>query len=87
MKKEIKLGDLAQDQITKFKGIVVCISIWLNGCKRITIQPQEMKDGRPTESGTFDEEQVVVVKSGVIPGPESQHGGPSITPVQRKDPK
>jgi len=83
---QIKLGDRVKDTVTGFVGIVTCISDWLNGCRRLTIQPEETRDGRPLDAFTFDAEQIKLVKVGAVPGPESEHGGPSIPPVQRKDP-
>ena len=34
------LGDEVKDTITGFKGIVVARTEWLNGCARVTVQPQ-----------------------------------------------
>lgn len=58
---KIKLGCEAQDAITCYTGVVVCISEWLNGCKRVTIQTKELHDGKPIESQTFDIEQLELV--------------------------
>lgn len=60
----IKLGDKVKDKITGFSGIAICRSQWLTGCARFTVQPQEMKDGKPVDAQTFDETQLLVVKSG-----------------------
>ena len=87
MKKEITLGSKSKDTISGFTGIVVCISKWLNGCTRITIQPQELKDGKPLENLTFDVVQVEVVEEKAAPAPEKTLGGPSITPTRSADPK
>lgn len=82
----LKLGDKARDKISGFSGIVVAITEWLNGCLRITIQPQELKDGKPIDNHTFDAEQVEVVEP-VNVAPSKPHGGPSIAPVRSADPK
>lgn len=58
---EIKCGDEAKDMITGFSGVVVAVTTWLHGCRRITIQPRELKDGKRVESDTFDEMQVEVI--------------------------
>lgn len=64
MKPAVKLGDEAKDTVTGFKGIAVAITTWLNGCQRITLQPQKVqKDGKVSESATFDIEQIVVLKA------------------------
>ena len=58
----IEPGDKVKDPITGFKGIVVACTDWLNGCVRITVQPQAMREGKPIEPQTFDELQLRVVK-------------------------
>ena len=79
---EIQLGDEAKDTITGYKGVVVCVGQWLHGCKRLTIQPQGLKDGKPHEALTFDLPQLVLVKSnGHIPNVSK--GGPRPEPVRR----
>jgi len=54
----VNLGDIAEDIVTGFKGTVVAVTNWLNGCQRVTLQPNELKDGKPVESYTFDVEQI-----------------------------
>lgn len=83
-----QFGDEAIDTITSFTGIVIGITEWLNGCRRIGIQPQTLdKDGKPPEVQWFDEQQVGVLWAGKIvrqrptSAHEQQPGGP------RKDPK
>lgn len=85
MDAEIKLGDTASDTITGFEGVVVARTEWLNGCIRITIQPRELKDGKPIESHTFDVQQVALVqaKPRAI---EKRSGGPQPEPTRAKDP-
>lgn len=81
----LKLGDVAKDSITGFTGVIVCISEWLNGCRRLSLQPQQLDDGKMLEAHTFDAEQIVRVEAGVDTPPEP-HGGPSIAPVRQADP-
>lgn len=84
MKKEtnIKLGDKAKDRITGLTGIVTSRHEFLNGCVRMGIQPQELKDGKPVESSVFDVEQLELVTEKVEkkgkPG-----GGPMPDPPSR----
>lgn len=61
---KIELGDLVQDQVTKFKGIAVVRATYLTGCSRITIQPQ-LKKGKEelVECETFDEPGIKVIKA------------------------
>ena len=81
----LKLGDKARDRISGFKGVVVAITEWLNGCQRITIQPEELKDGEPVENYTFDAEQIEVVSVQQVDY-ASKAGGPSIAPTRAADP-
>lgn len=81
----IYLGCEAKDTITGYVGIVVCISDWLNGCRRVTIQAKELKGGIPLENQTFDVEQVNLVSSG-LQTQASPTGGPSIRPTRNADP-
>lgn len=55
---KLKLGQKARDTITGFTGVCVARTEWLYGCVRWTVQPQELKDGKPIESQTFDEPQL-----------------------------
>ena len=47
--KKIDLGDVAKDTITGFEGVVVAQSKWLHGCVRMTLQPRELKEGKPLD--------------------------------------
>lgn len=60
----VELGDLAKDKVSGFEGIVVADTLWLHGCRRLTIQPNKCdKDGNPIQPVGFDEPQVQLVKS------------------------
>lgn len=61
MTKKIELGDVARDTVTGFEGVVVAKTKWLHGCVRFSLQPQALKDGKPIESCSFDEPQLVLV--------------------------
>jgi len=86
---EIKLGDKGRDKISGFEGIVTVISDWLNGCRRVTLTPQTLKDGKPIDSHTFDVQQVELIGSEVIPAGQTtkRPGGPSLPPQQDPDPR
>jgi hypothetical protein len=62
----INLGDRVKDRITGLAGIAIGITGWLYGCRRVTIQPEEAKDGRPADTFTVDEPQLDLVEAGVI---------------------
>lgn len=93
MKEKIELGDRAKDTISGFTGIVVAITHWLNGCVRITLGAETLKDGCPVANYTCDEQQVVVIQKGARPAAETtaavapaKPGGPSISPTRAADP-
>ena len=65
----IELGDRVQDKISGLKGIIVAITNWLYGCTRVIIQPEESKDGKPSENYTIDEPQCKLLKKAVIEQP------------------
>lgn len=71
-----QLGDLVKDTVTGFRGIVICRALWLNGCARLTVQPQTVKDGKPVESQCFDDLQLEVLKVGVVPSPNREEVAP-----------
>lgn len=57
----IELGTKVRDRVSGVQGIAVARTEWLNGCTRVTVQPQELKDGQPVETTTVDEPQLEVV--------------------------
>jgi len=86
----VNLGDKVEDRITGLEGIAIGITTWLYGCRRITVQPQEAKDGRPADAFVVDEPQLEVIEAGVIapyetpPAPLPRHG-PRPDAQQRTD--
>lgn len=81
---DVTLGDEAKDMITGLTGVVVAITDWLNGCQRISIQPRELKDGKPVDNSCFDVEQVEIVRS-VRPLAVQHTGGPHETARRQAD--
>lgn len=79
--KKIELGDEAKDIITGFQGVVICISKWLHGCVRVTLQPKELRDGKPVDSHTFDLPQLTLVQEKVAETTDDT-GGPRAEPVR-----
>lgn len=71
--------------VTGFVGIAIGRTEWLNGCARITVQPEKLKDGKPLETGCFDEPQLVLVKSAQVPLGRRDTGGPIPPPQRRQD--
>lgn len=55
---KIELGDLVKDELSKFKGIVNAIHIYLHGCVRMTVVTTD----KEPKSMTFDLPQLILVK-------------------------
>lgn len=68
----VNVGDKVRDNITGIEGICIARTVWINGCVRICIQPQEAKDGKPVEATTLDEPQLTVIQRQAIK-PEPEH--------------
>lgn len=67
----VRIGDKVKDKVTGLQGIAIARTVWLNGCVRIVVQPQEFKDGKPVDTSAFDEPQLEVVLAGAMtPEPE-----------------
>lgn len=62
----INVGDRVRDRITGMMGIVIARTEWRYGCIRLTVQPGELKDGRPVDGYQLDEPQCEVVAAAVI---------------------
>ena len=81
----IKLGDTARDTLTGLTGAVVARHEYLNGCVRLSLQPNKLKDGKPVDWSVFDIEQIELVKAAkprrVLPS-----GGPHDEPVRPSAP-
>lgn len=62
---KFNLGDVVQDSITKYEGVVTSQTRWLNGCVTYHVQSMELsKDGTPQKLVGFDEPQLVFVSAG-----------------------
>ena len=74
-------GEEVIDTVSGFTGIIDCVSIWLNGCRRYSIQPK-MKEGetvRP-DSIWIDEESIKKLSDGVKKTIKpTKTGGPSFS--------
>lgn len=81
----LKLGDKVKDTVTGFTGIIIARHEYLNGCIRLSVQPDKLKDAKPIEALTFDIEQIALIKAG-------QHkqlartGGPEKEPARASVP-
>ncbi len=100
-KKIIEQGDKVKDTVTGFTGIVNGICYYLQGCRHIQIQPQELYEGKPVKAIWFDEPQLKIIKKSVVkplnteepiyyPEAETKQptGGPMLsTPTRQSNPK
>ena len=84
----INLGDKVRDSISGYEGIVIGITEWLHGCRRIGIKPMKLdKDGKPLEIEWIDEPQCVLVEEQKhAPTEEAENGGPRDAPTRNVDP-
>lgn len=83
----IELGSKVKDTVTGLVGIATARTEWLNGCARVTIQPQELKDGRPVEGYTVDEPQIEVLEVAAVKRGPTDTGGPIPEPSRNPDPQ
>lgn len=77
----VDLGDEVRDTITGFEGVVVGITKWLHGCRRITVQPRTVRDGKVLDTATFDEPQIEVLKQASV-ATTGNTGGPTPEPTR-----
>lgn len=84
---KVQLGDRVKHHITGFVGIAHCISFWLNGCARVTIQPEGLEKGKAKDTYTVDDIELVVVKKAAFKSADARdNGGPRPEPARRRDP-
>lgn len=68
---EIKIGDVAKDELTGFEGLVIGRSRYLSNCDRLTLQPRSLdKDGKPQATNSFDITHCALVQAGAVPVPD-----------------
>jgi hypothetical protein len=53
-----KNGEFVKDKISGLEGVVVAVTVWYNGCIRYAVQPRDVKDGKPVDAWSLDEEQL-----------------------------
>lgn len=81
----IHLGDEVKDTITGFQGIAIGVTEWLHGCRRVTVQPRKLNDGKVADTYTFDEPQLAFVRVAVV-GTTDVTVGPIPTPTRAATP-
>jgi len=78
---EFDNGDEVKDKVSDFTGIIDCSALWLNGCRRYSIQPK-MKKGETTKPDSIwiDEETLEKMSDGVNKAIKPKKtGGPSFS--------
>ena len=78
---------LPQTVTYNFSGTVTGITAYLNGCRRVIVQPRVGKDGKVPDSQYVDEPQLTVVKKRVVKTGSRETGGPISVPADNRDPK
>lgn len=56
-------GDVVKHRIHGFEGVVIAVVDWVNNCARYTVQPRELKDGKPIDSMSFDVHTLQLVEA------------------------
>jgi len=75
---KVKLGDKVRDKVSGFSGIAISEHNYLNGCRRVTIQPSIDKDGKLPSVETFDDPQLEIITEEVAKvDNKNKTGGPS----------
>jgi len=75
--KNVNLGDEVKDMVTGFKGIATSITTYINGCRRIGVQPPMGKDGKYPDAWHIDEPQLSIIKKQKVSVGEQKKGGPA----------
>jgi hypothetical protein len=74
---KLELGTRVKDKVTGYTGIVIGRTEWLYGCRRYTVQSQEMKDGKPVDGMGFDEDALEIIEVAAVKGHKpAKTGGP-----------
>lgn len=85
----IQLGSKYTDAITGFTGIATSRHHYLYGCVRVCLEPDCLRDGKPPEAQTFDEQRLSFVESFPVHFSEesdAKTGGPGDIPAARSIP-
>ena len=62
----VRMGDRVKDEITRSTGIVVGMSVWVNGCVKTGISTGEKHEGNPVEDIWFAVQCAELVEKAVI---------------------
>ncbi len=72
-----KLGAKARDKVTGIDGTIVAITDWVNGCRRVTLQPFGTNEkGKAMPAHSADEPDLETVKEPPKAKAAKKSGGP-----------
>lgn len=60
---QLNFGDRVRDRLSGFTGIVTGKHTFISGCAKVTIAPDELRDGKMQESQWVDVQFVEIVKA------------------------
>jgi hypothetical protein len=63
----IKLGSKVKDSLTGFKGLATAKTVWLSGNVNITIEPEELFEGKPIQPHAFESDRILVTELQPVP--------------------
>jgi hypothetical protein len=80
LRDRVHMGDEVRDLVTGFKGIVISLGVYDNGCERVGVRPAKLKrDGTLSECEWFDEPALKILKKckvRMFTPPPGKPGGP-----------
>lgn len=85
----INLGDIVRDSISGYEGVVIGITDWIYGCRRLAVQSKGLHDGIPIAPVSIDEPQCVLVSEAIAEHkvePLRKTGGPHTAATRRESP-
>ena len=59
-------GDVLQDKVTGFTGVVMVCAAYATGCHHYGILPRDMPNGKPAEWEWIDQSRLTLVNSKVV---------------------
>jgi hypothetical protein len=74
------LGDKVKDDVSGFTGVVTGWFEHIHGLPTCSVQPQELREGKPVQAQTYDVGQLRSVKPAVVEPVQKQTGGPRDNP-------
>lgn len=77
----IEMGDLAEDTLTGFKGIVIGMNRNISGCDQVSLQPAT-EDGKFVDPHWFDIERVRLIESGKVQFTSRRTGADVLPPTR-----